>query len=255
MRWPAAPFLELGLYLPTGDDNANLLALIEDRIAAGATPAGSAVIFEHPPGRAPSFGGINELDPRVEVSIGSASDIAALAARPDSLILMVDLLFGSSRPLPEVATFVSNYPPKSHPDPHPLVLWRSARGATSSSLRVAREVAERGVVTLKELVRTMAPLYASLSVESSLACPVDLRDERNADALRNCFLSSSLGTRLLHRVEAEATTAGAYFEPLEEGIYISCDQAFNPKRQSIADSVALELTSRIARAIVLATGA
>lgn len=231
MSQPAAPFLELALYVDRRPEAANLRCLVDARIETGASIGSSALTFAHPSGERPYFAIAADLEP---TSIAPTEDMAAfrrLADRTDLAVLRVELRGGADAGrAPEIATFGLHFAPGVHRDLRPVVLWQEGRAFTGLSTHHAER--RRGLQAyelFRRLVVRVRPAYAAITVEIGMECPTDLRADPRTRSFGDCFLSgAAIGDTALTRVRALASELGGYAEPVADGYYFSTHSPFNP---------------------------
>jgi hypothetical protein len=83
------------------------------------------------------------------------------------------------------------------------------------------------------LVEAIRPAYAAILVETYLPCPADLRRKQRYTAFSDFFISGSY-VGPAHLAQIRDLFAGAYIEPLVDGLYISSYEFFNPSRIRLA---------------------
>jgi hypothetical protein len=116
----------------------------------------------------------------------------------------------------------------------PIAIWTSAD--TFSGLpdyldeKLMQQEGRRIYKRFCAFIEYTQPSYASITCENDLGCPYDLRRAPNPDAFRTFFVSEAYAGRV--RLEKLHTMfAGAHIEQVHDGLYISCDPYFSPKRR------------------------
>ena len=95
--------------------------------------------------------------------------------------------------------------------------------------RQARTRGRHAKMRFCALVEAIRPAYAAILVETYLPCPADLRRKQPYTHFSDFFISGSYAG-LAHLAQIRDLFAGAYIEPLADGLYISSYEFLNPSR-------------------------
>jgi hypothetical protein len=237
MKRPNPPFLELGFYfanIPEADAFARLITTL---LSLGATFTGEASMHRGIGIREKPFASITDA-PLPELVTLDAATLMRSLVDPDIRLIEVylDGAIGVARNAAEIVSYVSVSPEAAHADRHPLAILTEAE-IFSGSLRQrfarrARRAGRQVYQRLRALVEATRPAYAAITVEFPLQCPTDLRRDPRSLAFRDFFVSGTyIGAPNL--AVAKNLFAGAFVEPLTDGLYISCTKDFNPDGRNL----------------------
>jgi hypothetical protein len=99
-----------------------------------------------------------------------------------------------------------------------------------------------------DLVRTLAPSYASITVEAPVECPTDLHRDPRTHAFMDFFMSAKfIGSNNL--VAVAHLYDGAYQQSIGDGLYISTYKYWNPESVSLDPSKASHLSAEVGRLV------
>jgi hypothetical protein len=253
---PDPPLLELGFYFGEQPEVDVFPRLITNLMEFGASLTGKGLAHYGPDIRAKSFASIFE-EPLPEPVIVSADSLTGILNGPGIRIVEVAMRdpIGIAQNAPELVSYVSISPEAALIDRHPLTVITEGEvfcGVLQNEFKSRRREAGMKVYSrFRELVQTLDPEYASITVEHSLQCPADLRRDPRSLAFRDFFVSERyLGSKELARIQEIFT--GAFIEPISYGFYVSCNADFNPAGRSLESESAQWLSVDAAKVIAFA---
>lgn len=243
-----APFLEMGFYFAAVTDADAFAAAAQAILARGSRFLGAAG-WRGPAKRAQPFMSIRGDDLREQLSI-DANDLHAALVDPDLRIMEIsfDHVIGISK-APERLEYVSVFSEEaSLQDHHPIVIL--AEGEPFSGPHDperGRKPGKKVYETFTQLVTSLSPSYACITVERAAECPTDLhRDPRHFS--EDFFISRDfIGSQGLDTIAGWFD--GAYQEPLGNGMYISTYQHWNPRRIDMDTQKSAHLATEVGRLI------
>jgi hypothetical protein len=163
---------------------------------------------------------------------------------------------GTAQDTVEVVTYASISAEAAKIDRHPVSIWAEGYlfcGAFRTSH--ATEMLSRGRMAYARflaLIDALRPSYASITIEESLECPMDLRRDPNTYAFQNFFISNAfLGEDGL--VLARDMFSDFYAEPVADGLYISSSEEFNPQSKRVSAELASKNSVEVAKLIGVST--
>jgi hypothetical protein len=253
MKTPSPPFLEFGFYfsLPESEAFARLIGALLNQDAqfagTGGAHLGASIRNER-------FGSIHEQDLQT-VPISNLADFRRYLSDPDSRLVEVQMqeASGTTSEVVETVGYLSISQTAAVTDRHPLAISTEATLFSGPQDRErANAVGKRAYRRFRLLIEAANPSYAAITVEYALECPADLRRDPRSIAFRDFYVSEQyLGTDKLKVVEGLFN--GAFVERIGEGLYISCNEAFNPKEIKKDSEEAAWQSVEVAKVIALGT--
>jgi hypothetical protein len=255
---PDPPFLELGFYFGDQPEADSFACLVTKLMELGASLTGAGSAHRGPDIRTKSFASMTDqpLPKPVTVSADSLTSIFK-----DPAIRIVELAMkdpiGIAQNAPGLVSYVSISPQAALIDRHPLAVITEGEvfcGALRDDFKESRHKAGIKVYNrFRELVQKLEPAYAAVTIEYPLQCPADLRRDPRSLAFRDFFVSERyLGSRGLARVKEIFN--GAFIEPITNGLYVSCNEDFNPEGRNLNNESAQWLSVDAAKLIAFANG-
>jgi hypothetical protein len=253
MKTPNPPFLELGFYfsLPEPDAFERFIGALLNQ---SAQFAGTGQAHHGPNIGKEPFGSIHDQDLHL-VTIANVADLKQHLTDPDSRLVEVLMqgASGTTSDMAEAVGYVSISPGAAIADRHPLAI--STEGTLFSGppdRERVNAVGNQAYRRFRLLIEALNPCYASITIEYALECPSDLRRDPRSLAFRDFYVSESyVGTANLKVVEGLFT--GAFVERIGEGMYVSCDEAFNPRGMKKDSEEAAWQSIEVAKLIALRT--
>ncbi|HEY3290024.1 MAG TPA: hypothetical protein VGK87_07860, partial [Anaerolineae bacterium] len=194
MRNPNPPFLELNFYLSEIDEQKALIQLVETLTKSGAkfVGEGRAHYGENIGGQ--RFASITDEILNV-VPIANLSDMQRMLNSENSRLVQVNMesASGITQGVAEIVTYVSISEDASQKDNHPVAVWTdgslfSRRANAAGQNRPSLE-GKRIYEKFREILSSLRPSYAAITVSWPLECPTDLSIDPRTSAFRNFYIS------------------------------------------------------------------
>lgn len=248
MRYPSAPNIEMGFYLGPRSETPALQRLVRAIVQEGNWKVERAALLVAPGAGHLKFEGVADLDGVSEVPVHDDRVLDERFDRDDVLVLQVGLASSDGRSV-ELATHCRMSRRALASDVHPVAVLVGGSGfegyeATRLRVRQGRDAYRQFCL----LVRSLVPIYATITVELQLLCPTDLQVQAPEGLFRSFFLADALLESGPNRVRRLAE--GAYVEDVGPGIYISTDSIFSPLPSTAPHRSASRLEQEVAQLIV-----
>lgn len=255
MRFPSSgPFLEFNFYWGDLSEVEALARLAEALLALGATfvkGGGLADVGEAQDGAMDGASGRPH-----EIAIASMEDLEQYLTEPHTQVerLYMEGATNTTRGVAEIITYTSVSDEARRHDHRPLAIWTEGvwteawQRDTREGRQRASAIGRRAKDRFCALVARTQPSYAAITVEDSLRTPYELRRAPYGHAFHDFYVSGSyIGPAALAALAD--LFAGAYVEPIADGLYVSCWEFLNPR--GIGMTTELEhKKSAVARSIV-----
>jgi len=162
----------------------------------------------------------------------------------------------TTRGVAEIITYTNISEGAARFDHRPIAIWTEGQWTeawqyeTKAGLQHARTIGRRAKDRFCALVEGTRPSYAALTVEDELRTPYELRRKPDSGIFRDFYISGSyIGPAAL--AEITALYAGAYIEPVADGVYVSCWEFLNPRGKRLTAGV-YDKSVAVSRAIAAA---
>ena len=253
MNLPDAPFLELGFYFADKPETVALADLLHLLTTLGGECTGEIAVHLGDGIRDKLFASITE-QLMEERAVADLNDLVRQIAAPNQRIIQIGMhnATGISPDLPEIVTYLSISSVAMPKDRHPLAIWTEGwmfsgppsflEEHSEDANRVGQQVYQR----FCWLVEALNPAYATITIERSLECPVDLRNETASYVFTDFFVRSEFLDASKLKLVRE-TCAEAYVEQLTNGLYISSNGYFNPAHISVESTIMLGNSIQVAK--------
>jgi hypothetical protein len=238
MREPDNAILELDFYFPDRSEKQAFEQVIQALIGQGAKFVGTGRAHTGDYAEEP-FGFLTDL-PSEEVQVDS-NNFDALMKTSSFRLFKVDMLnaVGSAGPdLKETVAYVGL--PKSD-DKHPIGIYTDGEPFSYPREYINVPKAKNAGLKIYErfitLARLTKPAYGAVLVEDYLDNPTTLRASLERNTTDTFFMDFYLNRSFIgedNLVRICELYQGAYFEELDNGIYISCYEYFNPQNISLS---------------------
>lgn len=251
MKRPDPPYLGLNFYFARADEADAFSSLFKTLLRLGAQFCGEATLRRGDGIRGEPFAAITDSPLPQTVTLDNAT-LLQLLADPDVRVIQVLMegAIGTPPDATEILSYTSISPQASNTDQHPLAIWSEGElfsGPFKHTRRTqleGRRVYER----FRDLVAASRPDYAAITNEMGLECPTDLRRDPRSYAFKDFYVSEDfLGRAKL--VKLHEWFQDAYREELADGVYISCNRAFNPNEMELESEEAQWRSLRVAKLI------
>ena len=232
------PFLELGFYFSSLSEKEAFALTFATLIQHGATFAGKAKICKNSTSTKPFLSERdNEFDD-CEIIILDWDDLQRALSSDKINVEKVAIndAIGISKSAAEILTYDIFYSEEAtQKDKRPILIL--TEGEMFSGPEILRQmygeekIRQAGLKVyqrFKSLVQQLNPSYASINIECSLKCPTDLQIDWRSFAFSDFFVSQDFfdqsNLNILSNIFEDA-----YQEKLDNGIYFSCNNDFNPE--------------------------
>lgn len=127
-------------------------------------------------------------------------------------------------------------------DHRPIAIWTEGRWTeawqheTKVGFQQARTSGRRAKDRFCSLIERTHPSYAAITVEDVLRTPYELSRKPYGHAFHDFYISATyIGREAVD--EITRLYAGAYIEPITEGVYISCWEFLNPRGKGLTSGL------------------
>lgn len=199
--------------------------------------------------------------------IASMDELEQALTDPGADLIQVNMEGATSttRGVAEIVTYLDLPEGVARSDHRPIAIWTEGQWTeawlhetkaglheTKAGLQRARTLGRRAKDRFCALIERTRPSYAAITVEYELPTPSALRRKPDGHAFHDFYVSASyLGREALAGLAD--LFAGAYIEPVADGVYISCWGLLNPRGRGLTIGMELERkTMAVARAIAAA---
>jgi hypothetical protein len=233
LKYRDGPLLELNFYYGMLPEDTALVRVIRALARLGARLAGGGLAHTGPDAYEP-FSFPHEW-PRERILL-DLDDLEAIQAAPDIRLVGVYMLDAGGLAQPGVADYVGLMGISREAagiDHHPVGIDTDGTpfaALTEESDRAeARQLGLQAYRRFRAVVEATCPAYAALLPGHILQCPTDLQLQPSPHNFHDFYVSGPyVGAHNLAAIED--LYAGAYVEPVGDGLYISCHPCFNPRR-------------------------
>lgn len=233
MRFPSGgPFLEFNFYWAAMAEEEAFVRLVAALLALGA-------VFRR-----------SDID--------TMEDLEQCLTNPHASLDQVNMegATNTTRGVAEIITYTNISEGAARFDHRPIAIWTEGQWTeawqyeTKAGLQHARTIGRRAKDRFCALVEGTRPSYAALTVEDELRTPYELRRKPDSGIFRDFYISGSyIGPAAL--AEITALYAGAYIEPVADGVYVSCWEFLNPRGKRLTAGV-YDKSVAVSRAIAAA---
>lgn len=240
-----APYLELGFYFSALSGDEAIVKVFRHLTKDGATCEGTVVFHAGPGIRGQPFSDITD-QPCVSQKAINDQEIETLFLNEN--VRLLRLTMRSARFLDwsrlQILAQLRISPSCVTCDTHPIALWLdgSVLSHPPGNLpRKARRLGERSLESFRQLVSSLKPDYAAVTVDYGLECPCDIRVDPRTLAFQDFYLSEMfLGKRALAAVRRKAPFA--HHEQTQDGQITCCSEWISPDGRFLPVSEADELS-------------
>ena len=243
-----APFLELGFYFQDLADADAFTRVAHVLLARGSTFL-AARGWRGPGRRTRPFESIR--DKAYGDLTAQAEQLETVLTDPDLRVMELTFnhVVGISKAPEQLGYFGVFSEEASLLDQHPIKIL--AEGGAFSGLHEperGRAPGRRTYEVFRELVETLAPSYASITVEAPVECPTDLHRDPRTHAFMDFFVNERfIGSNDLAAVAR--LYEGAYQQRIGEGLYVSTYQYWNPDGVSLNSNKASRLSAEVGKLV------
>jgi len=229
MRYPDAPFLELGFQFHNLSGREAIERLAKFTLESETTKPVSAEILK-------SYSGVllgSDRDlPRITQKLRSSAELLRLVSDPESLVTRI-VVEGATQLVRDASEIITMIPIESNePNDCGNSVAICLEGAWLSfphgDAPIPTKILNMGAkvrTIFVDFVRRLKPSYASITVDYGLEAPCDLRKDPRTHAFRDFFLSSVWYDALMQDIRRKFPTI--YFEQLPTGQFITTSQLFS----------------------------
>ena len=247
---PDPPFVELGFYFADRSDADAFADLFKALINLGLTYQGIAWIKQQKNVRSQTFKFWQDLQPlKLEISL---EKLHKSLSNPDIRMFQIAM---NDRGKPILVTYnmvISET--KSKKDYHPIVvlgegeLFCGPDSVKEQSKQPTQQEGQKTYERFLEIIEMLQPAYGSITVEYSLECPTDLREDDRSLAFRDFFISEEyIGGANIAIIQD--IFADAYQAKVKGGLYVSCSWCLNPQRKDLESNIAYKGSRTVAQLI------
>ena len=229
MRYPDAPFLELGFQFHNLSGREAIERLAKFILESETTKPVSVEILK-------SYSGVllgSDRDlPRITQKLRSSAELLRLVSDPESLVTRI-VVEGATQLVRDASEIITMIPIESNePNDCGNSVAICLEGAWLSfphgDAPIPTKILNMGAkvrTIFVDFVRRLKPSYASITVDYGLEAPCDLRKDPRTHAFRDFFLSSVWYDALMQDIRRKFPTI--YFEQLPTGQFITTSQLFS----------------------------
>lgn len=172
--------------------------------------------------------------------ITSMEDLEQCLTDPHETLIQVHMegATNATRGVAEIVTFTTIAEDVAQYDHRPLAIWTEGQWTeawqheTKAGVQHTRTIGRRAKERFCALIEQTHPSYAAITVSDSLPTPYELRRKRYGHAFHDFYVSALyLGREAID--EITRLFAGAYIEPVADGVYISCWEYLNPRGKKL----------------------
>lgn len=229
MRYPDAPFLELGFQFHNLSGREAIQRLAKVILEGETTKPVSAEILK-------SYSGVllgSDRDrPRIRQKLRSSAELLRLVSDPESLVTKI-VVEGATQLVRDASEIITMIPIESdEPSDCGNSVAICLEGASLSfpvgDASIPTKILKMGAkvrTIFVDFVRMLKPSYASITVDYGLEAPCDLRKDPRTHAFRDFFLSSERYDALTQEIRRKFPNI--YFDQLPTGQFITTSQLFS----------------------------
>ena len=234
------PFLEYGFYSHTTEDRVLFTDLIQILLSMGAHLVGDGYVFQIKDDESGLFTD-RHLRNLQRIPMTTASDLETYLTDPNLRVVSVEMSGASdtTRDVAECITYLRTSAAASNYRRNPVALQTNGEYfcnfdaeplvATKRFVQRANTLGLRAYARFIAIVKQIMPSYATLSVERSLKCPMDLKETGDAYLFHDFYVSTAfVGERSMDKLRKKYSSA--YIEAINDGYYFSCTRILNPSR-------------------------